>query len=92
MPAIFPLLEKIYNFGLQNLDMAKTDKPGPALKHNNNANDISHYKLMTIGIVIGLAGAFGRFIQDSSLASGIANVLLVIGSVLSVKAVLNLLK
>lgn len=47
---------------------------------------------MTVGIVIGLAGVFGRFVQDSSLASGIANVLLAIGSVISIKAVLTILK
>ena len=59
---------------------------------NNNANQTGHYKLMTVGIVIGLAGVFGRFVQDSTLASGIANVLLLIGAVVSIKAVLNILK
>lgn len=83
--------EKIYNFGLQITDMANTDKSSAPLQ-NNNANETGHYKLMTVGIVIGLAGVFGRFVQDSSLASGIANVLLLIGSVVSIKAVLNILK
>ncbi len=83
--------EKIYNFELQIIDMANTDKSSAPLQ-NNNANETSHYKLMTVGIVIGLAGVFGRFVQDSSLASGIANVLLLIGSVVSIKAVLNILK
>lgn len=71
--------------------MAKTDKTSAPLQ-NNNANEIGHYKLMTVGIIVGLAGVFARFVQDSSLASGIANVLLLIGSVISIKAVLNILK
>lgn len=71
--------------------MAKTDKNTTVIQ-NNNANNINHYKLMTIGIIIGLAGVFGRFVQDSSLASGIANVLLAVGSVICIKAVLNILK
>ncbi|MFM6976755.1 MAG: hypothetical protein ACKOW2_07915 [Sphingobacteriaceae bacterium] len=71
--------------------MAQSEKSTNTIQ-NNNANETGHYKLMTIGIVIGLAGVFGRFVQDSSLASGIANVLLVIGSVVSIKAVLNILK
>lgn len=72
--------------------MAKKSEKVSGTIQNNNANEIGHYKLMTIGIVIGLAGVFGRFLQDSSLASGIANVLVVIGSVICIKAVLNILK
>ncbi len=72
--------------------MAKKTEKNTTLLHDNNANQLSHYKLMTVGIVIGLAGVFGRFVQDSSLASGIANVLVVIGSVICIKAVLNILK
>ena len=71
--------------------MAKA-KNTPGTIQNNNANESGLYKLMTDGIIIGLAGVFGRFVQDSSLASGIANVLLVIGSVVCIKAVLNILK
>ncbi len=72
--------------------MAKKSAPAPSTIQNNNANETGHYKLMTVGIVIGLVGVFGRFVQDSTLASGIANVLVVIGSVISIKAVLNILK
>ena len=72
-------------------NMAKA-KNTPGTIQNNNANETAHYKLMTYGIIIGLAGVFGRFVQDSSLASGIANVLLLIGSVVCIKAVLNILK
>ncbi len=72
--------------------MAKKAASETSTIQNNNANETSHYKLMTVGIVIGLAGVFGRFVQDSSLASGIANVLLAVGSVISIKAVLTILK
>lgn len=72
--------------------MAKKAASTTSTIQNNNANETSHYKLMTVGIVIGLAGVFGRFVQDSSLASGIANVLVAVGSVISIKAVLAILK
>jgi hypothetical protein len=79
-------------FGIKLSTMAKKSASAPSTIQNNNANDFNHYKLMTVGIVIGLAGVFGRFVQDSTLASGIANVLVAIGAVISIKAVLNILK
>ena len=72
--------------------MAKQAEKTTTVLQNNNANQTSHYRLMTVGIVIGLAGVFGRFVQDSSLASTVANILLAIGAVISIKAVLGILK
>ncbi len=78
--------------GIKFSTMAKKSASAPSTIQNNNANETSHYKLMTVGIVIGLAGVFGRFVQDSSLASGIANVLVAVGAFISIKAVLAILK
>ncbi|MEY5069007.1 MAG: hypothetical protein RLZ47_869 [Bacteroidota bacterium] len=85
-------MEKNLFLGIKFSTMAKKSASAPSTIQNNNANDFNHYKLMTVGIVIGLAGVFGRFVQDSTLASGIANVLVLIGSVICIKAVLNILK
>ena len=61
-------------------------------EHTNNANATSHYQLMTIGIIVGLVGIMIRFVSDSQIVGIVANILWVIGSVLSIKAVLNILK
>jgi len=61
-------------------------------EHSNNANATSHYQLMTIGIIVGLVGIMIRFVSDWQFISIVANILWVIGSVISIKAVLNILK
>ncbi|NEU07561.1 hypothetical protein GZH53_04475 [Flavihumibacter sp. R14] len=59
---------------------------------DNNANDISHYKLMTIGIVVGLVGVMLRFAGTWEFIDMVSNIIFVIGIVISVKAVLDVLK
>ena len=61
-------------------------------EHTNNANETSHYRLMTIGIIIGLVGIMLRFAGTWQFIDIVSNVLFVIGSVISIKAVLNILK
>jgi hypothetical protein len=61
-------------------------------EHTDNANATSHYRLMTIGIIIGLVGVMLRFTGSWAFIDIISNILFVIGSVISVKAVLNILK
>lgn len=51
-----------------------------------NANDTRHYVLLTIAIIIGLVGVYLRF-ADFKYASAVANVILVIGTIISLKAV-----
>ena len=59
--------------------------------NKNNANSVSHYKLMTIGIIIGLTGIFLRFTGTWPYIETISNILFAAGSVISIKAVLNIL-
>lgn len=60
--------------------------------NNNNANSTSHYKLIAIGLVIGLAGVFLRFACTWTLIDTISNILFALGSIICVKAVLDILK
>jgi tetrahydromethanopterin S-methyltransferase subunit C len=61
-------------------------------EHSANSNATSHYQLMTIGIIIGLVGIMLRFVSTWVFIDIVSNIIFVIGIVLSVKAVLNILK
>lgn len=56
------------------------------------ANDPAHYKLIVIGIVIGMIGILLRFTGSWVLIDIVSNILFVIGIVICLKAVLNILK
>ncbi|RYZ99574.1 MAG: hypothetical protein EOP47_16450 [Sphingobacteriaceae bacterium] len=56
-----------------------------------NANSERHYILLTIAIVIGLVGVYLRF-ADFSYASAISNIILIIGVIISLKAVFAIMK
>lgn len=56
------------------------------------ANDPAHYKLIVIGIVIGMVGVFLRFTGSWMFIDAISNILFVIGSAICLKAVLTILK
>nr|WP_068891850.1 hypothetical protein [Pedobacter panaciterrae] len=64
-------------------------------KHNTEsmkrANETSIYKLMTVGILIGMLGVFLRFAGDSTTLSIISWAILVIGSVIACKGVFKIL-
>jgi hypothetical protein len=55
------------------------------------ANAERHYILLTIAIVIGLVGVYLRF-AEFSYSSAISNIILVIGVVISLKAVFAIMK
>lgn len=61
-------------------------------EESNNANATSHYQLMTIGIIIGLVGIMLRFLSSWEFIDILSNIIFVIGIVISIKAVLNILK
>jgi len=55
------------------------------------ANSERHYILLVIAIVIGLVGVYLRF-ADFKYASAIANIILVVGVVVCLKAVFAMMK
>jgi len=67
-------------------------EPRPHVKTDNNANQTHYYVTLVIAIAIGMAGVFVRFIQDSFLFTSIANILLIIASVIAIRTVLRILK
>lgn len=64
-------------------------------KHNTEsmkrANDVSTYKLMTIGILLGIVGVYLRFAFDSTTLSIVSWIILLIGSVIACKGVFKIL-
>ena len=60
--------------------------------HTDNANATSHYQLLTVGIIIGMVGVMLRFTGTWTMIDAVSNILFVIGSVICIKAVLNILK
>ena len=61
-------------------------------EHSENANATSHYALMTVGIIIGMIGVMLRFAGTWAFIDIVSNVLFIIGIIISIKAVLNILK
>ncbi|TWJ00090.1 hypothetical protein JN11_02505 [Mucilaginibacter frigoritolerans] len=61
------------------------------MESTENANAESHYKLIVVAIVIGLAGVYLRF-ADFHYSTIIANILLIIGVGIALKAVFAILK
>ena len=55
------------------------------------ANEPRHYILLVVAIFIGLVGVYLRFL-DFKYASGIGNVILVIGTGIGLKAVFAIMK
>ncbi|MDB5127290.1 hypothetical protein [Mucilaginibacter sp.] len=55
------------------------------------ANGEGHYILLTIAVIIGIVGVYLRF-ADFKYASAAANIILIIGVVVTLKAVFAILK
>lgn len=79
--------------------MENTASQRPARKTDNNANRTSYYVTLTIAIAIGLVGVFIRFVPDvlpalnqmTFLFSLIANVLMIVASIIAFKVVFEIL-
>lgn len=64
-------------------------------KHNTDsmkrANELSIYKLMTVGILVSILGVYLRFAGDSTTLSIVSWVILLIGSIIACKGVFKIL-
>ncbi|WP_316793285.1 hypothetical protein [Pedobacter frigoris] len=64
-------------------------------KHNTEsmkrANEVSIYKLMTVGILVSILGVYLRFAADSTMLSIVSWVILLIGSIIACKGVFKIL-
>ena len=61
-------------------------------KRTEESNDPAHYNLIVIGIVVGLIGIFLRFTGSWMFIDAVSNILLIIGTVICLRAVLRILK
>ncbi|TCD03534.1 hypothetical protein [Pedobacter psychroterrae] len=65
--------------------------PNQNTESMKKANDVSTYKLMTVGILIGILGVYLRFAYDSTTLSIVSWAILLIGTVIACKAVFKIL-
>jgi hypothetical protein len=72
--------------------MENTNTSRSTTKNSENANNPAHYTLLTIAIFVTVLGALLRFVADWTFVDVISNIIFVIGVVLSLKAVLAILK
>jgi len=61
------------------------------MNHTEEANSESHYLLIVVAIIVGLAGVYLRF-ADFPYSGWIANLLLIAGVGIALKAVFAILK
>ena len=61
-------------------------------ENTNDPNATSHYVFLTVGMIIGFIGIFSRFIIHWEMIDIVANIILIIGILLSLKAVFDILK
>lgn len=79
--------------------MENTVSQRPAKKTDNNANRTEYYVQLTVAIVIGMIGVFIRFVPDvipsldqmTFIFSLVANILMVVGSIIAFKVVFDIL-
>ena len=55
------------------------------------ANETGTYKLMLVGILVGIVGVYLRFAFDSTVLSIVSWVILLIGSIIACKGVFKIL-
>ncbi len=56
------------------------------------ANAPGHYILLTVAIIIGIVGVYLRFAGDAPIFNILANIILVIGVIIALKAVFAIMK
>ncbi len=61
-------------------------------KETEEANNPSHYILLTAAIVVGLVGVYLRFAGDAPIYSMLSNIILVVGVIIALRAVFTIMK
>lgn len=72
---------------MENLKEAYEDS-----ENTNDPNATSHYQLLALGIIIGAAGIFSRFIIHWEFMDVVANIVFILGILIGFKAVSDILK
>jgi hypothetical protein len=62
------------------------------IKETDQANNPSHYILLTVAIIIGIVGVYLRFAGDAPIYNILSNIILVIGVIIALKAVFTIMK
>jgi hypothetical protein len=83
---------KDYNAGKKYINMENLDKTYQNSENSNDPNATSHYRFLAVGIIVGLIGIFSRFIIHWEFFDIIANIIFIVGILLSLKAVFDILK
>lgn len=60
--------------------------------NDNNANQTSHYYVLTFAIVLGLLGTFLRFVHESTMMSVISNILLAVAWLIAFRIIFKIIK
>lgn len=63
-----------------------------AMNKTEEANSERHYLLLVVAIVIGIVGVYLRFAADFRHVNIVANIILVIGVIIAMKAVYDILE
>lgn len=72
--------------------MASSVEQTRVRKTDNNANQTGYYLTLVVAVILGLAGTFLRFLQDSFTLSMISNLLLLIGWIIVFRTVFKIMK
>lgn len=62
------------------------------IKETEQANNPSHYILLTVAIIVGIVGVFLRFAGETSLINTASNIIMVVGILIALKAVFAIIK
>jgi hypothetical protein len=61
-------------------------------KETEEANNPSHYVVLTIAIIIGIVGVYLRFAGNSFAINAASNVILVVGIIIALRSVFKIMK
>ena len=62
------------------------------MQKSTTANDTRNYVTLIIGILIGIVGVYFRFFGDGPFYSSVANIILIIGTIVCLRVVFTILK